>query len=59
MKILAGFPALRQEALRKERAIPKTKNYITFRGKESLMEIDDRLSAVAANLGKVIETEPL
>lgn len=27
--------------------------------KESLIEIDDRLSAVAANLGKVVETEPI
>jgi 3'-phosphoadenosine 5'-phosphosulfate sulfotransferase (PAPS reductase)/FAD synthetase len=53
------YPALWQEALRKEKSIPESEKYITFRGKESLTQIDDRLAAVAANIGKIVETEPL
>lgn len=51
------YPDLWARSLKMEQAIPESKNYITFKGKESLTQIDDRLSTVAINLGHVTETE--
>lgn len=49
------YPDLWQNALKMERSIPKTDRYITFKGKESLQQINERLSTVAVNIGVVTE----
>jgi len=53
------YPDLWARALNMERSIPESEWYVTFKGKESLCQIDDRLSTVGANIGDVVETEPM
>lgn len=45
------YPELWEAALNMERTIPKSENYVTFRGNESLCEIDSRLSKTGEQLG--------
>lgn len=47
------FPDLWALALNMERSIPVSNHYVTFRGKESLLDIDDRLSTTGKHLGMV------
>ncbi|MBI9092596.1 MAG: phosphoadenosine phosphosulfate reductase family protein [Desulfobacterium sp.] len=47
------YPDLWERALEMERSIPESNKYVTFIGRESLQDIDARLSKVGEHLGTV------
>jgi len=47
------FPDLWSRALKMERSIPESGRYVTFRGKESLCEIDDWMSKAGEHMGNI------
>jgi len=56
-KLYQNFPSLWEKALEMEREIPVTDRYVTFRGKESLLEIDARFSIVSSRTKQTTVSE--